>query len=102
MSGGSSIRTINTTYNTIGQVESVSDPDSTYTYTYDSIGRLSSTDNGGQLTSGQTGTPNIPRVVLTNGYDKNGNRTGLAASIGTALDFKNVYAYDDLNRNTSV
>jgi hypothetical protein len=34
------------------------------------------------LTSGESGTPGVPDVVLTSGYDLNGNRTSLYASIG--------------------
>jgi RHS repeat-associated protein len=73
------------------------------------IGRLVTTDNDGALTSGESGTPGVPDVVLTSGYDLNGNRTSLSASIGGApgasgarADFQNTYSFDALDREVSV
>src|SRR5262249_2532969 len=60
-------------------------------------------DNNGNSTSG---TPGVPDVVLYAKYDLNGNRTALNAKVnlGSGLkdDFQNSYAFDRLNRETSV
>ncbi|MBI3838783.1 MAG: hypothetical protein HY288_12730, partial [Planctomycetia bacterium] len=77
-------------------------PISSYAYGYDGLGRLTSTDNAG--------TPGAPHVVLSvpsGGYDANGNRTSLLATITNGLgvavpDFSNTYGYDAINRQTSV
>src|SRR5262249_17313554 len=51
------IRTITFGYNAAGDLTSASDPDSSYAFTYDAKGRLSTVDN--------QGTPGIARVILT-------------------------------------
>ena len=56
------------------------------------LGRLVSVDN--------LGTPDSPHVSLVAGYDANGNRTSLIATIDGVQDFRNQYTYDDLNRLT--
>jgi RHS repeat-associated protein len=43
-----------------------------------------------------------PSIVLASTWDKNNNRTSLAATIGGTADFKNEYLYDSLNRMTRV
>jgi hypothetical protein len=44
------------------------------------------------------GTPGVPDVVLSSGYDPAGNRKSLAATIGGTKDFLNSYSYDTLSR----
>ena len=44
----------------------------------------------------------VPTVVLTNGYDANGNRTSLSSTINGQGDFINTYGYDADRRETSV
>jgi RHS repeat-associated protein len=68
--------------------------DSAYAYTYDAGNRLTEIDNDG--------TPDLPRVILSNGYDNLGRRTSLAAEVDATDDFLNTYAYDALSRMTQV
>ncbi len=82
------------TYYADGELLSNVDNNSSYTYGYDGLGRLDSTDNNG--------TPNMPHVVLSGTNDSNGNRLSLSATIGSAADFQNTYAYDANNREMSV
>jgi RHS repeat-associated protein len=93
-SSGSVARTISYTYDVASQLTSATDPDSTYAYTYDAIGR--------QLTVDNNGTSGVPRVILTSAYDAANNRTQLAATVGGTNDFKNDYTFDNLSRMTQV
>jgi RHS repeat-associated protein len=86
MSGGSSIYTISYAYNADNAVTSASDPDSSYAYSFDNLGRVTSLDN--------SGTPNIPHVVLANQYDLMNDRTQLTATVAGTADFLNSYTYD--------
>jgi YD repeat-containing protein len=72
-------------------------PISSYTYGYDGLGRLISTDN-----AGTTGAPRVVLSVPSGGYDANGNRLALSAAINGMPDFSNTYVYDTLNRQTGV
>jgi RHS repeat-associated protein len=67
-----------------------SDPYSSYTYTYDKAGRETSVSNAG--------TPGVPTVTLSFGYDAFGNRTSLSDSLGGSIS----YAFDAANRLTSL
>jgi RHS repeat-associated protein len=89
---GNLIRTINYAFDAANQLTSASDPDSSYAYTYDDLGRLLTVDNAG--------TAGAPAVVLTSTFDANNNRTGLSATIAATVDFQNTYTYDSLNRLT--
>jgi RHS repeat-associated protein len=82
------------TYDLDGELHSAADDFSSYTYTYNSLGQQTSVDNAG--------TPGVPEVLLSSGYDAVGNRTSLSATIGSTADFVNTYAYDALNRQTQV
>ncbi|QGJ68577.1 RHS repeat-associated core domain protein [Planctomycetales bacterium 10988] len=73
---------------------SVGDPDSTYGFVYDILGRVTSVSNAG--------TPGLPEVVLTQTFDAVGNRTSLSATVDSTLDFLTTYTYDDLHRLTRV
>jgi RHS repeat-associated protein len=109
ISGSTAFRTIATDYNAQGEVASVTDTGDTrdaspqyvdYAYTYDSIGRLAT------VTS--TGPAGTATVVLTAGYDGDGNRTSLSAAIEApgassfTPDFQNTYSYDALNEMLEV
>ncbi|MBX3306825.1 MAG: RHS repeat protein [Nitrospira sp.] len=73
------------TYSAVGNLLTVTDPDSALTMTYDQANRL--------LTTSTAGSSHQPSVTLTYTYDKNGNRLTLAD--GTAT---NTYTFDVLNR----
>ena len=63
-------------------------------YSYDSFGRTAA--------DAQSIAGPAPAVTLASQYDANGNRTQLAATIGSTPDFANNYAYDALNEMTQV
>jgi RHS repeat-associated protein len=90
--GMSVVRTFEYTYDLAGQLLTASDPDSSYEYAYDNLGRVTQIDidNGG------------PIVVLTQTFDAAGNRTSLAAEVDSTDDFLNTYTYDHLHRMTRV
>jgi RHS repeat-associated protein len=88
--GGNPLNVITTTYDAAGREAKISDAYSSYTYSYDNANRLTSVDNAG--------TPNVPHVVLTNGYDAAGNRTSLSDSLGGV----NSYTYDAWNELTGL
>jgi RHS repeat-associated protein len=87
--GGTAIDVFTTTYDNNGNVASISDNYSKYAFTYDSNNRVLTVDN--------SGTPNVPHVVVTYTYDPNGNRTILSDSLGGSV----TYGYDALNELTS-
>ena len=62
------------------------DPDSTYTFTYDALNRLHTVDNAG--------TPGAPNVVLTYGYDAQGNVVLTQDNAGVTVESQ----YDPRNR----
>jgi len=92
MSGNTVVRTIAFAYNADNAVTSASDPSSSYAFTYDNLMRVTSVDN--------SGTPNIPHVVLAGQYDSMNNRTQLTATVAGVADFLNAYTYDALRQLT--
>ncbi|MSR57401.1 MAG: hypothetical protein EXS05_06990 [Planctomycetaceae bacterium] len=80
-SGGTTIRTLSYAYDAAGELTSAGDADSAYAYTYDAAGRVTQVDNNT--------TPNVPRVILTSGYDNLDRRTSLSASVAGTADFLN-------------
>ncbi len=90
---GNSIRTINSTYDAVSQLLHASDPDSSYTYTYDLAGRVTSVDNAG--------TPGIPHVVLNYSYDPKGNVLSVTDTISSLAGIES-FVYDELNRVTQI
>jgi RHS repeat-associated protein len=88
------LRTISFGYDAASQLTSASDPDSTYTYTYDLAGRLETVDN--------TGTPGVPAVVLTYGYDEVNNLTSVTDILNGTPAGTETFSYDDLNRVTQI
>jgi choice-of-anchor A domain-containing protein/RHS repeat-associated protein len=84
--GGTDVRTITYGYDKAGQLTSASDPDSSYTFTYDDGGWLASVDN--------LGTPHQPRVVINYTYDNAGNLTRTEDNFGVRVDSE----FDPKNR----
>jgi RHS repeat-associated protein len=87
-------------YDLADQLTQASDGVATYGYAYDKLGRATTVTN----TLAGSGVPGL--VTFTQGFDLNGNRTLLSASIGGTMsagaDFVNQYAFDGLNRLTRV
>ncbi|HVA50387.1 MAG TPA: RHS repeat-associated core domain-containing protein [Pirellulales bacterium] len=94
MSGGTVIATMAYTYDADNELLTASDPNSAYAFAYNGDGLVTSTDNAG--------TPNVPDVLLTNGYDLMGDRTSQSATVAGTLDFLNSYSYDGDQNLTSV
>jgi RHS repeat-associated protein len=95
------IRTISSTYDAASQLTSMSSqltgmstPDSAYQFTYDLNGRLWTVSNAG--------TPGVPNVVLTYGYDFGGNVISVADTINGQTGATTSYHYDALNRVTQI
>ncbi len=86
---GSLVRTIASTYDARGNLQSITDPDSKYTYTYDTLNRVTSVDNAD--------TPDMPHVVLSYQYDAIGNVLRTSDNLGVSV----VSTYDDRNRLAS-
>ena len=84
------IRTITFDYDAASQLKEVSDQDSTYKYTYDESGRLTSVDNAG--------TPGVPNVVLDYTYDDVNNLLSVTETIDGEASGIESFVYDDLNR----
>ena len=64
-SGGTPLDVVTYTYNADGEVTKVSDNNATYEYTYNAEGEVTS--------QGDVGSPDLPTVTLTYGYDPAGN-----------------------------
>src|SRR5487761_1695027 len=92
MSGNTIVATMAYTYDGAGELTSASDPNSAYAFGYNSDGAVLSVDN--------SGTPNVPHVVLTSTVDAMGDRTSLSATIAGTADFLNSYTYDADQRLT--
>jgi len=82
---GTVVHSIASTYEPGGAIESSADTDSAYTYSYDTIGRVTAVDN--------VGTPNVPRLVLSYTYDALGNRLATSDNLGVRVDA----TYDNRN-----
>lgn len=100
--GSAAVNTNSTTYNSAMRVASIADNDAVNAFTWDIVGRLTSSSNAS--------TSNATPVVLTNSYDSLGRRSGLAASVGLGspdpaqmiADFVNAYSYDTAGRMTKI
>ena len=92
-SAGKPIYTFQFTYDAAGELTSASDPDSSYTYTYDLLGRQTSV-----ITQG---TPGVPEVALSYGYDRDGNTLTVSDTINGIADGTEGMTYDTLNRETA-
>lgn len=94
LSGAAVVRTITTTYDANGQITAASDPDSSYSYGYDAVGRLTSVSNSGTL--------GVPVVVMTYGYDDVGNLVSRSDTIGGSAAGTIERIYDGLDRVTRI
>ncbi|OYV83664.1 MAG: hypothetical protein B7Z73_15845, partial [Planctomycetia bacterium 21-64-5] len=86
MSGSTVVAAMAYNYDLAGELTSASDPNSAYAFTYNGNGQVTSVDNAG--------TPNVPHVVLTNGYDLMGDRTSQSATIAGTADYLDSYTYN--------
>jgi RHS repeat-associated protein len=91
---GNIIRTITSTYNAGSELTSISNPNSSYQYTYDLNGRLRTIDN--------TGTSGTPSVLLTYIYDAAGNITSVFDTINGQTGGTIAYTYNALNQVTQI
>ncbi|MBE9137984.1 RHS repeat protein [Nodosilinea sp. LEGE 07088] len=91
---GNTTRQISYTYDAASQLTAASDPASTYAYTYDLAGRLTRVNNAG--------TPGVPSVVLSYGYDAVNNLTTVTDTINGSQAGTETVSYDALNRVTQM
>ena len=77
------------TYDFVGNLTSVTDPDSALTLTYDPLNRLASVST--------SGSSHQPDVLINYTYDQNGNRLTLTDPTGQTQ-----YVYDELNQLTDL
>ncbi|MEZ6101666.1 MAG: putative Ig domain-containing protein [Pirellulaceae bacterium] len=75
---GTLIRTTAYDYDAAGNMLTSHDPDSTYVFTYDVLNQLKSVDN--------EGSPGIPHVILTYGYDGHGNVISVTDNFGVSVE----------------
>lgn len=78
ITGTTTVRQIHYGYDENGNLISVSDPDSSYAFTYDELNKVTSVDN--------FGTPGAPHVILFYGYDSVGNVTFVEDNAGVRVD----------------
>jgi RHS repeat-associated protein len=91
---GLPIYSTTSSYDAEDQVIYITNPDSTYSYSYDEMGRVLTVDNAG--------TPDVANVVLTYNYDEKGNVISVADSIDGIASGVTTYEYDRINRTTSI
>ena len=84
---GPQVTTFN--YNSVGNLVTVVDPDSTVNMAYDLANRLTSTT---------ASTPSVPAKTISYSYDPNGNRVTMTDPSAGITN----YVYDSLNRLTSI
>ncbi|HVA46740.1 MAG TPA: RHS repeat-associated core domain-containing protein, partial [Pirellulales bacterium] len=94
MSGTTIVATMAYGYDLAGELTTASDPNSAYAFAFNGDGYVTTVDN--------SGTPNVPHVVLTNGYDLMGDRTSQSATIAGTADYLNSYAFNGDQQLTSV
>ena len=81
-------------YDAVGNLLNVQDSTSHLTMTYDALNRVTTVDN--------SGTSNVPAVMLTYTYDAVGNVLSLTDSTANISGLANQYVYDELNRLTRI
>ena len=94
MDGNTTVRTFSYGYDAVGNLLSASDPNATYAYTPDALGRLTSQT---QQITGLT-----PEIELDYHYNANSQQTQVAAKVGGTNDFVNDYTYDNTGRLTQL
>ena len=88
------IHQITYNYDAVDQLTQVTDPDSTFSYTYDQLGRMLTVDNAG--------TPGMPNVVLSYDYDSDGNLISVSETIDGVAGGVTAYNYDESDRLDSI
>lgn len=91
---GSTLETIEYSYDPADRLTGISDSNSAYSYTYDALGRVASVDN--------SGTPDVPNVVLDYGYDAVGNLVLVTDSIAGEERGVETFTYDLVDRVTQI
>ncbi|WP_158265153.1 RHS repeat-associated core domain-containing protein [Blastopirellula marina] len=94
MDGATTVHTFSYSYDAASQLIEASDSAATYTFTYDNLGRNTSTEHDLAALGFD--------VVIDEAYDALGRRVSLTAEIDGTDDLENTYAYDYLNRMTQV
>ena len=103
LSEGTVTRSFTSQYDVLNRLVDVTDQSiaggvgtklSQYGYAYDDLDRLKTIDN--------LGVGGVARVLLTYGYDANGNIKSVTDSIAGTLSGTTVYDYDALNRATQI
>ena len=74
------VETITFTYDTLGNMLTATDSNSNYLFTYDALNRLEAVDNN------PNGTRDVPHVILTYDYDKQGNVTLTRDNFGVTVE----------------
>lgn len=81
------VETITFSYDTLGNMRTATDSQSDYLFTYDTLNRLESVDNN------PVGTRDVPRVILSYGYDQQGNviltRDDAGVTVASEYDARN-------------
>lgn len=80
---GTLVETITFTYDTLGNMLTASNSNSNYLYTYDTLNRLRSVDNN------PDGSRDVPRAILSYGYDKQGNVISTSDNVVTVASTYN-------------
>ena len=103
LSAGTVTRSFTSQYDVLNRLMDITDQSiaggvgtklSQYGYSYDDLDRLKTIDN--------LGVGGVARVLLTYGYDANGNVKSVTDSIAGTLSGTTVYDYDALNRATQI
>ena len=103
LSAGTVTRSFTSQYDVLDRLVDVTDQSiaggvgtklSQYGYSYDDLDRLKTIDN--------LGVGGVARVLLTYGYDANGNIKSVTDTIAGTLSGTTVYDYDALNRATQI
>ncbi len=74
------VETITFSYDDLGNMLTATDRNSNYLFTYDTLNRLESVDNN------PDGTRDVPHVILTYGYDAQGNVTLTQDNFGVTVE----------------
>lgn len=94
LAGSTVVKVFSYSYDAASQLLGAGDGTATNTYQYDNLGRVTQ--------SAATVSGLAQAVTMTQGYDAASRRTSLFAAIGSTADFRNLFAYDNVNRLTSV
>ncbi len=94
LQNGTLNRTLTYAYDAASQMTSAGDSAATYAYSYDNLGRVTSTT---QTIAGLT-----PTITYAQTFNAASDRTQLSATIGSTADFLNSFSYDNLHRLTSL